>query len=235
MQINCIVVDDSSIQKLLVSKLSNNHPKLNLVASFSNPLEANNFLKNNHVDLIFLDIEMPVVNGFDFLNGILNKPHVVFITSKSEYAVKAFEYEAIDYLQKPIESERFSKAVNKVIKVIKAETSAIIEEGEAIYIKSNLKKVKVFIEQIKYIEACGDYVKVITNTSSNMVLSTMKGFEEKLPANKFLRIHKSFIVNLERIESFSSSTVQIDSKPIPLSRNRKQDLIDAIDLISKNQ
>jgi two-component SAPR family response regulator len=137
MKINCIVVDDSSIQRLTITKLVNDNPNLELVGEFSNAVEAKNCITNKNVDLVFLDIEMPVINGFDLLDGLKVKPQVIFITSKAEYAVKAFDYAATDYLHKPITRERFNQAVKKAISMI----SLSKENGVKKKVRTSLSKV----------------------------------------------------------------------------------------------
>lgn len=224
MKLNCVVVDDSSIQRMIITKLVNNHQNLNLVGDFSNAIEAKSCMSIHSVDLIFLDIEMPIINGFDFLDGLKVKPQIIFITSKSDYAVKAFDYDATDYLQKPIAIERFDAAVKRAMDMFKLRSEGTDEEGDYIFIKSNLKKLKIFTSKIKWIEAYGDYVKVVTDEDSNLVLSTMKSFEKDLDNDRFLRVHKSYIVNIEKIERFNSKYAEIGVTKIPLSRNKKDDL-----------
>lgn len=229
MKINCIVVDDSSIQRLTITKLVTENPNLSLVGEFSNAIEAKNCITNKNVDLVFLDIEMPIISGFDLLDGLKAKPQVIFITSKTEYAVKAFDYAATDYLHKPITRERFNVAVKKAMNFVLLGKENSDEESPFIFIKSNLKKLKIYISRIKWIEAYGDYVKVITDEDNHLVLSTMKAFESELPNDKFIRVHKSFIVNIDKIDKFNSKFAEIGTNKIPLSRNKKEDLVKAIE------
>lgn len=224
MKLSCVIVDDSSIQRMIINKLVTNHQNLNLVGEFSNAVETKNFLSYNNVDLVFLDIEMPVLNGFDFLDTLKTKPQVIFITSKPEYAVKAFDYEATDYIQKPINATRFDAAVKRALNKQLLLIEAPIENSEHIFIKSNLKNLKVFTSRIKYFEAYGDYVKVITDDENHLVLSTMKAFENNLPHDKFIRVHKSFIVNLNKVDKFNSKFIEIGAVKIPLSRTKKEEL-----------
>ena len=230
MKLTCVIVDDSSLQRMIVSKLAGNHHNLKLVGEFSNALETKNYLSYNSVDLIFLDVEMPILNGFDFLDGLKVKPQVIFITSKPEYAVKAFDYDATDYLQKPVSNTRFEASVKRAIAMQTMINDSQIEDGEHIFVKSNLKKLKIFISKIKWIEAYGDYVKLITDDENHLVLSTMKSFENDLPLQKFVRVHKSFIVNIDKIQKFNSKFIEIGDKKIPLSRNKKDDLKRAIEI-----
>ena len=229
MKLNCIVVDDSSIQRILVTKLVDSHSGLSLVGEFSNAIETKNCLSTKQVDLLFLDIEMPVINGFNLLDGLKIKPQIIFITAKAEYAVKAFDYDATDYLQKPITKDRFNAAIKRALDMHQLRKDSLEEEGEHIFIKSNLKKLKIYTSKIKWIEAFGDYVKVVTEQDSHLVLSTMKAFELDLSKEKFIRVHKSFIINTDKVEKFNSKFAEIGVTKSPLSRNKKEELIKALD------
>ncbi len=228
MKLNCVVVDDSSIQRIIITKLVTNNQNLNLIGDFSNAIEAKNCMTLNDVDLVFLDVEMPVISGFDFIDGLKTKPQIVFISSKSDYALKAFDYEATDYLQKPIDIERFNTSVKKVLDLHALKRENQEDDGEFIFIKSNLKKLKIFLSKIKWIEAYGDYIKVITEDDLHLVLTTMKAFENELPRNKFVRVHKSYIVSIDKIDRFNSKFAEIGLTKIPLSRNKKEDLTKAL-------
>jgi two-component system, LytTR family, response regulator len=230
MKLNCVVVDDSSLQRIITAKLVNNHPNLRLVGDFSNAIEAKNCMTVHEIDLIFLDIEMPVISGFDFLDGLKVKPQIIFITSKAEYAMKAFDYDATDYLQKPIALDRFGSAVKRAMENHMNKRENQEEIGEHIFIKSNLKKLKIFTAKIKWIEAFGDYVKVVTEEDTNLVLSTMKSFEKDLSKEKFIRVHKSYIINIDKVERFNSKYAEIGITKIPLSRNKKEDLVKALSI-----
>ena len=226
--LTCFVVDDSSIQRLAIVKMIEGHPNLRLIGEFSNAIETKIALKEQAVALIFLDIEMPILNGFDLLDDITEKPGVIFVTGQTKYAFKAFDYAAIDYLQKPIKKDRFLYAVERAILAQKMKTELIEDRGEFIFVKSNLKKRKVYLKELKYIQALGDYVKLITDEDNLIVLSTMKSFESTLPEEHFLRIHKSYIVNLRKVEKFNSKAVELSNEVLPLSRNRKSELVEAL-------
>lgn len=228
MQLKCIVVDDSAIQRLAIVKLVEDHPALELVAEYSSALDTKKGLNIHNVDLIFLDIEMPILNGFELLDVLNNKPEIIFVTAKTEHAFRAFNYDAVAYLKKPLKKNLFNAAVEKAIAQIKLKKNFTETEDDYLFIKSNLKKRKVFVNEIKWIEALGDYVKVVTKDSSYVVLSTMKAFEKQLPEGKFLRIHKSYIVNLDKIDRFNSKTVEVEANEIPLSRNKKSTLAEAL-------
>lgn len=228
MQLKCIVVDDSAIQRLAITKLVEDHPALDLVAEYSSALETKKGLNTHKVDLIFLDIEMPILNGFQLLDVLNNTPEIIFVTGKTEHAFKAFNYDAVAYLKKPLDKGLFNTAVEKAIAQVKLKQNYTESDEEYIFIKSNLKKRKVYVNDIKWIEALGDYVKVVTEEQSYVVLSTMKAFEKELPEGRFLRIHKSYIVSLEKIDRFNSKNVEVGTIEIPLSRNKKSTLMEAL-------
>lgn len=231
MNLRCVVVDDSTIQRMSIVKLVKNHPSLTLTAEYSSAVDTKKGLNDTEVDLIFLDIEMPIINGFELLDVLKNKPQIIFVTGKTEYAFKAFDYDATDYLHKPITQERFNLAVNKAIDyhTLKFENSTI--ESDYIFVKSNLKKRKVYVNTILWIEALGDYIKLVTTEESYVILSTMKAFEKEVEAYSFMRIHKSYIANLKKITKFNSKFVEINNNNLPLSRNKKKLLIEALEEI----
>ena len=227
--LKCAVVDDSSLQRLSIVKLIKDHPNLKLVAEYNNAIETKNGLLDTDVDLIFLDIEMPILTGFELLDDLPNKPQIIFVTGKTKYAFKAFDYDAVDYIHKPVNRERFNNAVTKAINLYNLKhNGTLIEDENFIFVKSNLKNRKVFLNKLKYIEALGDYVKFVTEKDTFVVLATMKSFENQLPPEQFLRIHKSYIVNLEKVERYNSKNIEIDKQQIPLSRHKKSNLIEAL-------
>lgn len=231
MNLRCVVVDDSTIQRMSIVKLVKDHPSLTLIAEYSNAVDTKKGLNDTEVDLIFLDIEMPIISGFELLDVLKNKPQIIFVTGKTEYAFKAFDYDATDYLHKPITQDRFNLAVNKALEYhkLKFENSTI--ENDYIFIKSNLKKRKVYVNTILWIEALGDYIKLVTTEESYVILSTMKAFEKEVEAYSFMRIHKSYIANLKKITKFNSKFVEINDNNLPLSRNKKKLLIEALEEI----
>ena len=227
--LRCAVVDDYRLQRLSIVKLIMDHPNLKVVAQYNNAIETKNGLLDTEVDLIFLDIEMPILTGFELLDDLPNKPQIIFVTGKTKYAFKAFDYDAVDYIQKPVNKERFNNAVAKAINLYQLKTNGVpVEDENFIFVKSNLKNRKVFLSKLKYIEALGDYVKFVTEKDTFVVLATMKSFEKQLPADKFLRIHKSYIVNLEKVERYNSKNIEIDKQQLPLSRHKKSNLIEAL-------
>ena len=229
-KLKCLLIDDSTTQRRAVAKLVKEHPKLLLVNELDNGLCALKELSKTPVDLIFLDIEMPGLSGFDLLESLESKPQVILVSGNPNHAMKAFDYDVTDYLKKPLDKSRFDVAIKKALNTYKLQNKETVKP-QYITVTNNLKKTKLFLHEIMWIEAYGDYVKIITEEKNTLVLSTMKGFAQQLPQNKFLRIHKSYIVNLEKIENFNGSTVELCGHTIPLSRHKKEALMEALVVI----
>lgn len=232
MKLKCIVLDDSALQRMTVTKLICENQNLQLVGEFSNATDAKNYISTRNVDLVFLDIELPVINGFAFLEGLKVRPQIIFITAKAEYAQKAFDYNATDFLLKPLSKERFNIAVSKAVYLFKLKKDVEDDEENFIFVKCNLKNLKIYTSKIRWVEAYGDYIKIITEDDSYLILSTMKAFESELPKDKFIRVHKSYIINIHKINTFNSKYAEIDTFKIPLSRNKKEKLVEALKNIS---
>lgn len=237
MTLNSIVIDSNALQRMDTVKKANDHDAVNLLAEFSSCIEAKEFLDNTEVDLIFLEIDIHKMGGFEFLDILnaskLSVPKIIIISKLTEEAFTSYSYGVVDFLSKPLEVERFDKAINKILMLCNLpNVVAKPKENQHIFVKSNLKKRKVFVKDIKWVEALGDYVKLITTNGSYVILSTMKAFENDLPAGKFLRIHKSYIINLKKIERYNSRFVEIDNSQIPLSRNKKNNLSKALEAVN---
>ncbi|WP_026449741.1 LytR/AlgR family response regulator transcription factor [Aequorivita capsosiphonis] len=226
--LKCAIVDDSTLQRLSIVKLIESHSSLELVGEYKNAIDAKKAIATTEMDLIFLDVEMPILSGFDLLDDMQVKPQVIFVTGKTKYAFKAFDYDAVDYLRKPVAKDRFLNAVHKAISNFKLKNEEGFDDEDFIFVKSNLKKRKVFLNELRYIEALGDYVKLVTEHDSLVVLSTMKAFEALLPSERFLRIHKSYIVNLDKVQRYNSKMIELEKDKLPLSRNRKAALVEAL-------
>ncbi len=213
---------------------------LELVCRCNNAVEAYNCLQTEQIDLIFLDIQMPKLSGLEFLKSIPNPPKVIFTTAYRDYAVEGFELNAVDYLLKPIAFDRFLKAVAKVQQpepkaapVALAAPLAIEPAGTSfkdafIYLKADKKMVKVMLADILYIESLKDYIRVKTETKEIISYQKISFLEEKLPAGKFLRIHRSFIVSLDKIQAFSATAVDIGKTEIPIGRFYKNDVLQVL-------
>ena len=226
--LRCIVLEDEEPAQNLMRNYFNRMPELELIEVFDNALEASNFLEENTVDLILTDIEMPRLTGLDFIRMLSPKPHIIVITAYSNFALESYELDVIDYLKKPVSFDRFQKSIDKVKRLITNNTNENILSETSIYVKEAGKMVKVEFDDIIYIEALGDYLKIITKVRSIITLSTMNKIGETLPSTKFMRVHKSFIININKINSIDSanSLVILNNKTeITLGRTFKSDFI----------
>ncbi|MFY7811177.1 MAG: LytR/AlgR family response regulator transcription factor [Flavobacterium sp.] len=231
---NCIIIDDDEISRVLISNMIIKSEELNLSQTFTSAVEALKFLNENTIDLIFLDIHMPNFNGFDFIKTLKDPPNVILITSDKNFAIQAFEYECIvDYLVKPINYDRFLKSIIKLKSKSKIESKTEIKEETAsdLYVNIDKKLIKINYNSISIIEAKGDYIYIITDKKSYIVHSTLKKIEEKLPKNLFIKIHRSYIINFSKIIDIEDNTVVIDKYVIPISRTNKQELINKLNLL----
>ncbi len=223
--LRCLVVDDDPLSVQVVLNCIANTPFLTAVGSFTNPVEAAESLRTDPVDLLFLDVEMPVLSGMDLLRTLQHPPLVVLITGSKDYAVEAFEQAVVDYLVKPVSYPRFLQASQKVLETLErqAATSADAIEAAApdadyTFVKVDNKLVRVNFDDVRYVEALGDYVHVVTGQSKLIVYSTMKAVEEKFPTSRFVRVHRSFIVNFNRIQALEDNAVIIEGKHIPVGQ-----------------
>lgn len=227
--IKTIIVDDEPLAQEIIETYLKDYEDFEVVALCNNAMEANKVLKENKIDVMFLDIQMPQLSGIDFLRILDNPPLVIFTTAFKEYALEGFELEALDYLLKPISKERFHKAIEK-IRQEKVEDSEVFENS--IFVKSDKKLHRLFYEEIYYIEGLKDYVIIKTENSRIVTLQTMKSLEEKLPQNIFKRIHRSYIINLNKIKSVIANDVEImiggEKAKLPIGKNYKDDLLDIV-------
>jgi DNA-binding LytR/AlgR family response regulator len=226
----CITIDDEEIARVIIEKLISNNKNLNLVNSFNNPIEALKYLNQNSVDLIFLDIYMPAFSGFDLLQTLKNPPKVILTSSHTNFALEAFEYNCVvDYLEKPITQIRLDKAVEKaklfsdtqnVFKDLPL-TTVINESKTELYVNIYKRLVKISFDSINLIEAKGDYILIKTDKENYTVHSTLKKVEDKLPEALFLKVHRSFIINIKKIVDIEDSSVLIGKNVVPVSRSSK--------------
>ncbi len=240
--INVIIVDDEPLAQDVLETYIEKIPELTLAEKCSNALEANEALKNHDIDLMFLDIQMPQLTGIDFLKTLSKPPLVIFTTAYPNYAIEGFELNALDYLLKPISLERFMKAVNKAIEQIKLQRrdspagAGKEEEADFIFVKADKKLVKINYKDIIYIEGLKDYVIIRMDNGRVITLQTMKSLEEKLPPQAFKRIHRSYIVNIERINAVIGNMVEVveknQAKHLPIGKNYRDELLE---IINKNR
>ncbi|MCX6232360.1 MAG: LytTR family DNA-binding domain-containing protein [Bacteroidetes bacterium] len=237
-KLKCLIVDDEPLAQRIIEKYAEDVPTIEIIGKCKNAFEALQLLNDNHVDLLFLDINMPKLSGINFLKTLKNPPLTIFTTAYSEYALEGYELDVIDYLKKPFSFERFLKAVQKAQERVKEGSKETIvhevvsahnnEEG-FIFVKSNKKTFKVNISDVFYIEALGDYVKIHTNDKVIVTYQSMKKIEALLPAANFTRIHKSYIVAISKIKSIEGNMVEIKDEKLPIGSNYKQEFQSIID------
>ena len=224
----CIAIDDERlVLDLLIDNISR-IPYLDLVKEFRNPLEASEILQSEKIDLIFLDIQMPNINGLQFLNSLRNPPMIILVTAYPQYALDGYELNVIDYLVKPVAFERFLKACNKAKQLydLKNRNSAT-EAIDHFFVHVEYASVKVKISEIVFIEGLKDYIKIYVTHATRPLLTkmSMKSIEEKLPNHLFMRVHKSFIVGIEKIKSIKRDFVCVEDKEIPIGEVYKDNII----------
>jgi two-component system response regulator LytT len=238
---NCIIIDDEATARVIISQLCSNIKNLNILEEFPNAIQAIKYLNQNDIDLIFLDIHMPDFTGFDFIETLKSPPKIILTTSDANFAIQAFEYDCIvDYLVKPITSERFEKAIqkaeNKVSNPKLNNTSSSSENiettsGNDLYVNIDRRLIKIDIPSIYLIEAKGDYINVKTEDKNYTVHSTLKKIEDKLPNDLFLKVHRSFIININKIIDIEDNSVLIKKDVIPVSRSNRPELMKRLNLL----
>lgn len=233
--IKAIIVDDEPLALDVLETYISTLPDIELVARCENAIEANEALKNYGADVMFLDIQMPQITGIEFVKSLADPPEIVFTTAHPDYAVQGFELNATDYLMKPISLDRFMKALNKVSENLKSKSSEIIienEETDFFFVKADKKLVKINFDEILYIEGLKDYVIIRKDSGRVITLQTMKSLEEKLNNRVFKRIHRSYILNISKINAVVGNMVEIQekgqSKLIPIGKNYREELLEII-------
>jgi DNA-binding LytR/AlgR family response regulator len=224
--ISTIAIDDEPLALHLIENYIKKTPDLELLGAFDNPVGASGFISENAVDLIFLDIQMPDLTGIEFIKLIEKGPKIVFTTAFEKYAIEGYKLDVVDYLLKPFSYEEFLSAVKKAERLMKLESKPRLsfdEDNRFLFLKSDYKIRRINLDDILYIEGLKDYVKVYTRNDPKPVLSlaSLKQLELKLPENKFMRVHRSFIVNLERIETIERSRIVFGKEYIPVSDQYK--------------
>ena len=215
--ISCVAIDDEPLALIVLQDYIGKVPTLELKRSFTDAFAALDFLKREEVDLLFLDIRMPQITGIQLIKSLPKPPVVIFTTAYSTYAVEGFNLDAIDFLLKPFEFDRFLKSVNKASEYLNYKEKPYISDSyDFIFVKSDYQIIKINIDEIKFIEGMDDYVKIFTTEKMILTNIPMKDILKKLPASKFVRVHRSFIVPLSRIESVRNKRIKIDDKVIPV-------------------
>ncbi len=229
--IKTLIVDDEPLALDIIESYIEKIPDLELVARCDNAIDANEILQKEHVDLLILDIQMPQMTGIELVKSLRTAPKVIFTTAYSEYAVEGFELDAVDYLLKPVAFDRFMKAVNKVKDG--NDKSHVAADDDYFFVKADKKLIKIHFNEILYIEGLKDYVIIKKEAGRVIALQTMKSLEAKLPSNIFMRVHRSYIVNIAKIKAVVGNSLELiengKTKDIPIGKNYKDDLIAIIE------
>jgi DNA-binding LytR/AlgR family response regulator len=239
-KIRCLIIDDEPLAREILKQHIAGVEALELAGACSNAVEAISFLKEHPADLLFLDIQMPQLLGTNFVRTLKNPPKVIFTTAYRKYAVEGFELDAVDYILKPISFERFLKAVNKVMQLnFNTESPAIkenhVEQANSfLYFRADRKMVKVYFRDILFIESLKDYIKIVTPSKTIVTKYVLSTLEEMLPVSEFLRIHKSYIVAIGKIDSFNADAIQIAKHELPIGRLYKFDVNRILNASSAN-
>lgn len=228
MKYKCLIIDDEKLARGLIKTHLSQLDDFELVASCSSAIEASKILQKEPIDLLFLDIEMPVLKGTDFFQNLLHKPKVIFTTAYRDYAVEGFELNAVDYILKPITFQRFFNAIEKFRNLQTPATSepSVVEtvnKDAFIFIRKNRKQVKVYLDAILYVESLKDYVKLHLEDGSHITKSSISSFQEKLD-ERFLRIHRSYLINKDKITAYTKQDVEIGRREIPIGENYRDNL-----------
>ncbi len=224
-KINCLIIEDEPLAAEIMQDYIKQVPFLHLVATCGDAVFAYDILKSNIIDLIFLDIHLPKLKGFDFLNSLKNPPHIIVTSAYNEYALQGYEYNVLDYLQKPIAFNRFLKAINKIPTQQKPIQTTIPHkniEALSLFFNVGKKKVKIFLDDILYIESLREYIRVVTRKKTILTKFQIGQIEKLLEDNNFIRVHRSFIVAKNKVEAFTAVSVEIENKEIPVGRSYKE-------------
>ncbi len=233
MEIKALIVDDEPLAQNVIQQYATKIPSLNIIGACNDAICANKFLSERHIDLIFLDINMPKLSGISFLKNLDNPPLVIFTTAYSEYALEGFELNAVDYLKKPFSFERFCKAYFRAEELLQLKHSKSVVENpksqsDFLFIKSDKKTIKVKFTDIYFIEGLGDYIKINLADKKIVTNLTMKKIVELLPENQFYRVHKSFIISLDKIDSLEGNLIRMNNSKIPIGNSYRQEFIQLI-------
>lgn len=229
-QMNCIVVDDDLMARKSLNHLCKKIDFLNVLQLCENGKEGLEALQEHQPDLIFLDMEMPEVSGIEFLEAAAVLPQIIFFTSRREYAFEGFEYQVTDFLQKPATFPRFSQAVNKAYKIFLSEQQQKPASKE-FYVRENGKLCRVHQDDILYFENVGDYIRLATTKGNHIIHGTLKGMAEKINNPQFIKVHRSYIINLDKIKDIEDNSLVIEKKVIPISRANKALLMSKLNML----
>lgn len=236
MKIRCLIVDDEPLAIKLIRNHLKHFKQFEIVAECENAIEASQILQNNTIDLLFLDIQMPEINGIDFLKSLPNRPKTIITSAYKEFAIDGFNLDVLDFLLKPITLDRFFKAINKFLETANTNRNTVILNGQYenkindLFVKDNNKTYRINPLDILYIEGMREYIKIITVSENVITKSSLTKFYDQLSKELFIRIHKSFIINTKKVKAFTTLNVEINNQKIPIGRSYK---INTINILNK--
>ena len=227
---NCFIVDDEPLAIEVIEDHLSKLQNFKVVGSYTDSIEAFVQYKNTEADLLFIDIEMPDFNGLEFIKSLKNKPEIIITTAYRNFAVQGFDLNILDYLVKPISFERFMQSIDKFIdkKSSKLHKEVFVEQPQFIIVRADRKNIKLFLEDILYVEGLKDYVKIVLKDKQILTKQSIGNFEKSLQSNLFLRVHRSFIVSLDKVTAFTTYDVEIDSLEIPIGRSYKKSFLEVM-------
>jgi DNA-binding LytR/AlgR family response regulator len=225
----CVLIDDEPMDLMALSELMNTYREVEIVGKFHNSIEAKDFVNNNKVDILVLDVEMPELNGLDFIKSIKNVEHIILISSNKTYAADSYDYNVTDYIVKPIQKNRLDQAVDKVKQF--DDSIKTSSNRDFAFVKDGTKIIRIDFKEILFIEALADYVQINTIQGRYTVLATMKSMQANLPEDDFFRIHRSYIVRKDKIRIIEDNMILMETKNIPISRSSKQEFFSTFNFL----
>lgn len=231
--IQCIIIDDEVIAREILENHLGKIEKIKVVSSCKNAIEAYNALENHNIDLIFLDINMPEISGLTFAKSIPKHIKIIFTTAYREYAIEGFDLQAVDYLLKPVSFDRLYQAIHKFYNETRlkkvAQNTTLEEKQTLMFVRADRKMIKINFNEIQYIESTGDYIKIVTENGNVVTRETISNIEAKLPTINFLRTHRSYIISLTHVVSFTNEHIDLKKKAIPISRSYKSSVLNKLE------
>lgn len=231
MSFNCAIVDDDEMSRQMVAKLVERDSSLKLVAICKSAIEARDVMAKVELDILFLDVEMPELTGIELIRTLKVKPEIILISSREKYAVDGFDYEVTDFLLKPVQLDRFIKAVDKAKANLTEEKTSSGITSDTVFVKSNGQMIGIKLNEILWLEAYGDYVNIYTSKDRFIVHGTMKAMDNKLPGEQFMRVHRSYIIRIDKIKAIEDTVIAIDKKLIPIGDSFRSDLLARLNVL----
>lgn len=228
----CIIIEDEIPAQKIIKNFLNKLPDVELIATFNAAIEANSFLKNETVDLVFLDINLPDISGIDFIKTVKNPPAIIMTTAYPDYAVSSFELDTIvDYLVKPFSFDRFLRAINKAKERLQTSEKESNSQSEILFLNVDKTLHRIVLDDIVYIESDRNYITVVTTKQKLSYIESLKNWKEKLPDNQFIQTHKSYIINRKFVDKISGNEIYVNANRLPIGRTYKQELLKKLNII----